>query len=76
MKKVRVWSSFFEVRERAIRVIRRIQLVLVSQVLRRIQLLWYQAMRKILSIFCTEYHHSKHGGHNCYINFSPTMNFI
>ena len=86
LKKVRVWSSFIEgsegendkreVRERAIRVIWRIQLVLVSQVVRRIQLLWYQAMRKILSIFTQKYHHSKHGVHNCSINFSLTMNFI
>ena len=56
MKKVRVWSSFIEreVREGAIRVIWRIQLVLVSQVVRRIQLLWYLAMRKMLSIFHTK----------------------
>ena len=55
MKKVRVRSSFMRVvRERAIRVNWRIQLVLVSQVVRRIQLLWYQAMRKILSIFHTK----------------------
>ena len=24
----------------------------------------------------SSYHHSKHGVHNCYMNFSPTMNFI
>ena len=67
VKRVRVWSSY-----RAIRV----QLVLMSQVVRRIQLLWHQPMRKILSIFTQKYHHSKHGVHFCYINFSPTMNFI
>ena len=33
-------------------------------------------MRKILSIFHTKYHHSVYGVHNCYINCSPTMNFI
>ena len=49
VKKVRIWSSFIE--GRAIRVIWRIQLVLVSLVLRRIKLLWYQALRKIPSIF-------------------------
>ena len=56
MKKARVWSSFIEGSEgeRAIRVIWRIQLVLVSQVVRRIQLLWCQAMRMILSIFHTK----------------------
>ena len=50
VKKVRVWSLFIEGSEgerirviwRAIRVIWRIQLVLVSQVVRRIQLLWYK----------------------------------
>ena len=56
LKKVRVfWSSFIEGSEgESVRVIWRIQLVLVSQVVRRIQLLWYQAMRKILSIFHTK----------------------
>ena len=40
---------------------RRIQLVLVSQVVRSVQLvLVYQAVRKILSIFLKKYHDSKH----------------
>ena len=70
-KKVRIWSSFIE--GRAIRVIWRIQLVLVSLVLRRIKLLWYQAEED------TEYFSHKSiitQSNNCYINFSPTMNFI
>ena len=52
VKKVRIWSSFIE--GRAIRVIWRIQLVLVSLVLRTIKLLWYQALRKIPSICHTK----------------------
>ena len=65
VKKVRDWPSFIEGSEgeRAIRVIWRIQLVLVSEVVGRIQLLCYQVVRTILNIFTQKYHHSKQGSY-------------
>ena len=55
VKKVRVWSSFIEGSEgKSNKSDWRIQLVLVSEVVGRIQLLWYQAVRTSLSIFHTK----------------------